>query len=168
MLEITREGACMRAGRQIRRVWLLGALLIAATGLQAQSPASFNVGIGYFADNITHPGVVGQLELERHFGGGVSVPSSASLAVHKTPDYYAMTLSVHTGFRKYLAAGLFIEQSIGIGVVANVFTVDSIWYIDRFGAGFRYSNGPNFGIVPSVTVGAGIDLGGDSGRAHLV
>lgn len=157
----------MKARMAIARVLLLAAFLITTAGLSAQSAMTVNAGIGYFGDNLVNPGVVGLVELERNFGNQVSVPSTLSVGVHRSPGYYAINLRVHTGFRKYFDSGLFIEQSMGIGVIANVFTVDSIWYIDTYGARFRYA-GLDFGISPSVSVGAGIDLGRNAGRSHLL
>ena len=41
-------------------------------------------------------------------------------------------IDIHKGFRKYFANGLFVEQSIGVGVIGKSFKTDSYWYYDKY------------------------------------
>ena len=157
----------MKSIKTLHRVWLAGSLILTAMTASGQNRLGVNASVGYFGENLVRPGIVANIELERYVGAGVSLPTSAAVVLINAPDYYGIYLGIHTGFRKYLGSRLFVEQSVGVGAMANIFTVDSIWYVDPFGTAFRYAV-PIYGFVPAVSVGAGINVGPENGHEHLI
>ena len=150
----------------MRKVILL-ILLLALIG-KSYSQSRINAGIGYFGENAIHPGVVIEFEAEKFLTGDFSLPFRADLGYFKNPDYRAMVLDIHKGFRKYLKSGFFFEQSLGIGITSSFYTVDGLFYDDDFGSVVRFRDGANPGFTPSVTAGLGYNLGHNSGRHSLL
>ena len=77
-------------------------------------------------------------------------------------------MDIHKGFRKYYKSGLVLEQSIGVGLGATFYTLESIWYTEKHGGSFRYYDGANWGIMPSVTAGIGYNLSKKDGTNHFI
>jgi len=145
-------------------------ILIAAAGFTAVSSAqsNLNAGLGYLWPHQGSFGMVAEFEYERYFSESFSLPLRTDLGYYITPDYHTLFLEVHKGFRKYFKSGFFAEQSIGIGVLSNFYTLESIWYYDDFGNTTRYNDGLNLGITPSVTLGIGYNLTHDKGTQNLL
>ena len=129
---------------------------------------SLNAGLGYFVPNNGKLGMVAEFEYEKYFSESFSLPLRADLGYYITPDYQTLFLEVHKGFRQYFKSGFFAEQSLGIGVLSNFYTIESIWYYDEFGNVTRYNDGLNPGISPSVTLGAGYNLTHQKGTKNLL
>jgi hypothetical protein len=155
--------------RKISRRGSLLCCLLALAGVSAPADNAWSVngGAGYFGDNLVRPGAVMHVELAREGTDGLSAPAAVTLSYHRNPDYHAVSARIHAGFRQHFDSGLFLEQSLGIGVAAKVFTVDSIWYIEPWGGGMRFRDGLNVGLSPAASVGAGYRTEAASGRAHL-
>lgn len=120
----------------------------------AQHRLSFEA--GYFGNHISQPGAVIGFEYESIFSPDFSSPLRTNLGFFKGPEYNSMFLEVHKGFRKKMSSGLYLEQSVGIGVTGTVFTLENMWYNDTVsGAIFRYKDGINWGLSPSATFGLG-------------
>ena len=127
-----------------------------AVQLQAQS--RLNLGGGYYGENITSPGIVLEFEYEKFFTEDLSLPLRADLVFFTTPEYNALVVDIHKGFRKYFKSGISIEQSVGIGLISSFYTLESIWFVDKYGNSVLYSEGANLGVMPSVTIGVGYNL----------
>jgi len=140
---------------------------IAGSHLSARAQSNLNAGIGYFGENMTHPGVVLEFEYEHFTADGFSLPLRADVGFHHNPDYNAFTLDVHKGFRKYFKTGLFLEQSIGVGIITKSYKSD-YWYTDDFDSVVAHGNQAVWGFMPSVTAGAGYNLSKNKGGSDLV
>ena len=144
-------------------------MLVALAGIQLSTSAqsNLNAGIGYYGENMTHPGVILEFEYEHFTADGFSLPLRADLGFHHHPDYNAFTLDVHKGFRKYFKTGLFLEQSIGVGVILKSFQ-DEYWYIDDYMQSIPHGNHPVWGFMPSVTAGAGYNFSKNKEGSDLI
>ena len=145
-------------------------ILITAAGISATSKAqsSMSAGFGYLWPHNGTFGAVVEFEYEKYHSESFSLPLRTDLGCFLTPDYHTLFLEIHKGFRKYFRSGFFVEQSLGIGILSNFYTVESIWYYDDFGNTTRYNDGLNLGFTPSVTLGAGYNLTRDKGPDNLV
>lgn len=135
---------------------------------QTFAQTDINVGVGYYGENLTSPGVVLEFEFEKFHSEYLSLPTRADLGFFIAPDYNAYTLDFHQGFRQYFKSGLFVEQFIGLGFIATTYNLESIWYIDDYGNPIRYKDGLNIGFMPSVTVGVGYNLSENGGNKNLI
>jgi len=141
---------------------------IAGIFLAANGQTHLNGGIGYYGENVTHPGVVLEFEYERYFSEGFSLPLRADIGFHINPEYNAYTIDIHKGFRKYFNSGLFLEQSLGVGVIAKSYKGDDYWYYDQYFANIPHGNSTVWGFMPSVTFGAGYNLSKEEEAARLI
>lgn len=139
-----------------------------ALAIQGFSQTHLNLGAAYMGDKITHPGALIEFELERFFSDDFSVPIRADLGFFSTPDYNSISIDVHTGGRQYLPSGLFFEQSVGLGLMGNVYQVESIFYMDKYDNAVRYAPGINWGFMPSVTLGVGYNLSHKKDTQNLI
>ena len=135
--------------------------------LTASSQSRFNGGIGYYGENVTHPGAVLEFEYEHFTADGFSLPLRADVGFHINPDYNAFTIDVHKGFRKYFKQGLFLEQSIGVGVIAKSYKTD-YWFVDDYWQVVAHGNRSVWGFMPSVTLGAGYNISKDREGSELI
>lgn len=145
-------------------------LLITVTGIHilADAQTRFNAGIGYFGEKVTNPGFVLELESEKFRTDNFSLPLRGDLAYYANPDYHAFSIDLHKGFRKYFVSGLFVEQSIGVGIIAKSFKEDSYWYTDQYFRSIPHGNSTIWGFMPSVTAGIGYNLARDNEGASLI
>ena len=141
-----------------------------AAGINSLSHGQYtlNAGIGYVMPNNGTFGAVAEFEYEKYFSESFSLPLRADLGYYRTPDYHTLFLEVHKGFRQYFNAGFFTEQSLGIGILSNFYTMESIWYYDEYLNVTRYNDGLNLGISPSVTIGGGYNLTHKKGTSNLL
>lgn len=143
-------------------------MITAGIGSLSRGQSTLNAGLGYLMPNNGKFGMVVEFEYEKYFSESFSLPLRADLGYYNTPDYYTLFLEVHKGFRQYFKSGFFAEQSLGIGVLSNFYTIESIWYYDEFGNVTRYNDGLNLGIMPSVTIGGGYNLMHGKGTQNLL
>lgn len=141
--------------------------ILSAFFLTASTQTRFNGGIGYYGENVSHPGVVLEFELEHFTAEGFSLPLRADVGFHINPDYNAYIIDVHKGFRKYFKSGVFLEQSIGAGVIVKSYKSD-YWFVDDFSQVVAHGNKPIWGFMPSVAVGAGYDISKDKEGSDLI
>ena len=150
----------------MKRYILILAILWVFLG-NASSQSRFNGGIGYYGEHLSHPGVVLEFELEPFIAEGFSLPLRADAGFHSNPDYRAFTFDVHKGFRKYFRSGLFLEQSIGVGVI-NKSYLTNYWYVDEYSQVAAHGNRAVWGFMPSVTFGTGYDLSKEKEGSELI
>ncbi len=101
--------------------------LVTFLGLQVQGVAQsqqtessspkLRVGGAYVGENFVRPGFVMEFEYEKIYTPFFSLPLRANLGYQVNKDYHAFFLDVHKGFRKYFRSGLFLEQSVGAGLI---------------------------------------------------
>jgi hypothetical protein len=145
-------------------------ILAIATGIQSLVAAQtrLNAGIGYYGENVANPGFVLEFEIEKHHSALFSLPLRGNLGYHSNPDYHAFTLDIHKGFRKYFSSGLFLEQSVGAGLITKSFKEADYWYADKYMTSIAHGNKPTWGFMPSVTVGAGYNLAAKNEASRLL
>ena len=128
---------------------LISFLLSPALGQQ-----HLNMSAGLFAEAGRHPGLVLGFELDPGHHSTFSLPLRVDLTYYKDPDYHAFMLDLHKGFRKSFASGFFLEQSVGIGLIAKSFQTEQ-WYIDEYVNGISHGGALSWGLMPSLTAGLG-------------
>lgn len=127
-----------------------------------------HLGAGYFGDGRSKQGGVLEYEYEKYFSEQFSLPLRADLGFFVNPDYRVLFFDIHKGFRKYFDSGLYLEQSIGIGITSSFYTLESIWYEDEYQGMFRYKEGANWGFAPSITLGAGYQFSKNKEKQHSI
>lgn len=135
-------------------------LLILILGL-AQSGFSqthLKFGAGYYGEAITRPGIVLEFEIEKMQSESVSLPLRANVGAFTSSDYSVIFLDIHKGLRKSFDSGLFLEQSIGFGLMATNYQLEGLYYTDQFGNFQRPYPNFNLSIMPSVEVGVGYNF----------
>jgi len=151
----------------MKRIILVMALVAGFNSL-SQAQSTLKAGLGYYGVNSGNIGIVAEFEYEKYYSESFSLPLRADLGYYITPDYNTLFLEVHKGFRHYFNSGFFVEQSLGIGIHSNSYTVESIYYLDDYGSSVRYRDGLNPGISPSVTLGAGYNITHQKETENLV
>jgi len=131
--------------------------IVAGFFLTANAQTHLNAGLAYYGENAIHPGVVLEFEHEPFYTESFSLPNRLDFGFHSSPDYNAWTIDLHKGFRKYFRSGLFLEQSVGVGLIAKEYKTD-YWYMDDYAQAIPHGNTTVWGFMPSVTVGAGYNL----------
>ena len=135
-------------------------ICFAMLGIQQSMPAQshFSFGLGYFGKNLDNAGLVVQFEYEKFHAGSVSLPLRANLGHFSNPDYQALFIDFHKGFRKHFSGGLFIEQSLGAGLITKKYNT-GMWYVDKYAQSVLHNNQSTWGFMPSVTAGVGYNFG---------
>lgn len=142
-------------------------ILAVATGAFAQT--NFNIGGGYFGQTVTHPGIVLEAELEKTFSDRASIPIRVDLGFYVHPrNHYGLFLDLNAGFRRYFESGLFLEESIGIGILQPFLHSDGVFQVDESGIVSEASRVNPPDLMPSLTLGLGYNLTKDSGKQNLI
>jgi len=150
------------------RYIIIGGLLLAGICSPGRGQSLLKAGIGYFGEGFTSPGVILEVELEKKFADDFSLPWRGDAGYHNSPDYHAFTLDIHKGFRKYWKSGLFVEQSLGAGIIAKSFKTDDFWYMDEYAYAIPHGNKMVWGFMPSVTLGAGYNFSKETQTSNLL
>jgi len=149
----------------MKQILLLIGFLTYTVLTEAQT--RINSGAGYFGENVTNPGVVLEFEYEKLHANNFSIPMRGDVGFHSTSGFNAMTIDIHTGFRKYFESGFMLEQSIGIGMIAKKFKTD-MWFFDDYAYGIPHGNKTVVGFMPSVSVGAGYNISKEKEGVDLI
>jgi hypothetical protein len=136
---------------------ILNAVIIMVFGsLNGQS--RLNVGAGYFGQTITHPGVVLEMEYETSINKTMSLPFRVDLGVYSHPrNHNGLFVDVNYGFRRYYKSGLFLEESIGIGVLGSAINTD-VFVVDDNGTVSDGSKVNSLQLMPTLTIGIGYNI----------
>lgn len=135
---------------------------------QSFAQTDLNIGGGYYGENFTSPGFLLEFEYEKHQTDNLSLPLRSDLGFFSSSEYNALIIDIHQGYRRYFNSGLFVEQSIGLGIISTIYKIESIWYIDKYGNVIRYRDGMNIGFMPSVTMGLGYNLSKNEQSKNLI
>lgn len=143
--------------------------LIIFSGISAyiQAQTHLKGGFGYFGENGIHPGVVLEFEYEKMQSEDFSLPLRADLGFYTKKDYHTVFIEIQKGFRKYFNSGLFMEQSVGVGLIAKNYKTN-YWYIDDYASVVPHGNKPVLGFMPSVTFGIGYDISREQEGTRLL
>ena len=135
-------------------------ILIIAIGALSHSKAqnSLNAGIGMTVRSDGSKGAVLNMQFEKPLTENFSLPLSLDMGYTVSTDYNTFNIEISKGFKITFESGLFIEQSIGIGLMAHFYKVESIWYNNEQLYAGRYRDGANWGITPAVKAGIGYNL----------
>lgn len=147
--------------KKMKRIIFSLALIIGLTYISfAQS--NTKIGVGYFGETVNNAGFVLELEREHRFS------PSASLPIRLNVGYYAhqrnhkgIFTDINVGFRKYFSSGLFLEESIGIGVIQTMVNgEDGVFEVDDDGTVRETSRFNQPDLMPSITLGIGYQMDG--------
>ena len=115
-----------------------------------------NIGTGYFGHTITHPGIVLELEKETFFTNKASIPVRIDLGFFNHPrNHTGIFADANIGFRRHYQSGLFLEESIGIGIFEGILNSDGVFEVNQEGIVSESSRWMAPDFMPSVTLGAG-------------
>lgn len=148
--------------------YILIIIAIAGFAAGANAQTHLNVGLGYYAESIENPGLILEFEYEKMRSETFSLPIRGNIGFHSTPGFNAMTFDLHTGFRKYFNSGLFLEQSVGFGIIAKRFKTEGPWYIDKYSVSIPHGHNIVRGYMPSVTIGAGYNFSKNKGGKDIL
>lgn len=147
-------------------ILLIGLIILSGPSFAQKNT---NLGIGYFGQNITHPGFVLEFEHEQFFSEKVSLPVRVNLGFYNHPrNHQGFFCDVNYGFRQHFNSGLFLEESIGFGILQSRLNSDGVYEVDENGSladASRYYS-PDF--MPSLTLGIGYKLSNDQGSGNTI
>lgn len=128
-----------------------------------------NLGGGYFGENASYPGMVGEFEYEKFHTERFSTPLKVNVGFYNHPrSHSALFIDLHEGFRRYSKnQRWYFEQSIGLGAMFSFYNED-VWHVDANGNVARVSNFANVDFMPSVTFGLGYNLTPKSEKANYI
>ena len=128
-----------------------------------------NIGGGYYGQTLSHPGMVIQAELEKMYTDHASLPLRAELGFFVHPrSHYGLFFNLYAGFRKYFTSGLFLEESVGIGVLQSFLHSEGVYKVDDSGNVSDGSVVNPVDFMPSLTLGLGYNLSQGSGKQNLI
>lgn len=141
-------------------------ILVTINGFSQQN---INIGAGYFGHTITHPGFVGEFELEKTFSGQASIPIRTNLGFYAHPRYHTgIFIGINVGYRRYYSSGWFYEQSIGIGLLETILNTDGVYKVDENGNVSDASKYNPIELMPSISLGLGYDFSKHDNKRKLV
>lgn len=128
-----------------------------------------NIGVGYFGHTVTHPGVVLEMEWEKMYSDKISIPLRLDLGFYVHPrNHVGLFVDVNYGLRQYFKSGIFLEESIGVGILQSFLHSDDTYQVDDSGNVSEAStaNPPDF--MPSITFGIGYNLTKNTDQHNLI
>lgn len=144
-------------------------LSLFAISLGAGAQTHFNIGGGYFGQTLSYPGLVVEAEWELMYSGKASLPIRTDLGFYVHPRHsYGLFLDVNAGFRRYYNSGIFLEESIGVGILQSFLHSDGVYKVDDSGVVSDASRVLPADFMPSLTLGIGYNLTHGSGRQNLI
>lgn len=142
-------------------------IFVGLIGLDAQT--HLNIGGGYFGKHGTYPGLVLEAEVEHMFSEKASLPLRIDMGLFVQPRHSTgVFLDLNAGFRRYFKSGLFLEESVGIGVLETFLQSDAVYQVDDAGNVSEDSRANPPVFMPSLTLGIGYNLTRGSGRQNLI
>ena len=144
-------------------------IMLTAIIAASKGQTRINAGGGYFGHTATHPGIVLEYEIERMYSEKASLPLRIDAGFYSHPrNHFGFFADVSLGFRRYFKSGLFLEESIGIGVLETAINSDGVYSVDDNGkvTGVSRFNPPD--LMPSLTLGIGYNLTKSSGTQNLL
>jgi hypothetical protein len=149
--------------------FLLAALVIFSVSQKMNAQTHLNVGGGYFGHTVTHPGVVIEIERERMFSENASLPIRLDVGFYvHSRNHTGLFIDLNYGFRRYFKSGLFLEESVGIGILQSFVHSDAVYQVDESGTVSEASRAYSPDFMPSLTLGIGYNLSKGSGTQNLI
>ncbi len=152
----------------MKKQYILAILTLAfSTGAFAQT--NFNLGGGYFGQTLSYPGIVLEGEIEKIYSEKASIPIRLDLGFFVQPrNSYGLFLDLNVGFRRYFKSGLFLEESIGIGILQPFLHSDGVYQVDDSGSISESSRINPVDFTPSLTLGIGYNLTQNKEKQNLI
>jgi hypothetical protein len=145
------------------------ALLLLGLTISAAAQVQMNIGAGYFGHTLTHPGVVLEAEIAGTNSPGVSLFGRTDLGGYTHPRHDAgIFLDMSFGMRREFKSGLFLEESIGLGVLESFVNSDGVYSVDDSGAVSAASRRNPLDLMPSISLGIGYNLTRHSSQSLLI
>ena len=133
-------------------------IIISTTLISLNAQSRINIGGGYFGQTVTHPGIVIEMEYETNVSSTMSLPLRVDLGFYNHPrNHTGLFIDANYGFRRYYKSGLFLEESIGIGVLGSAINTD-VFKVDDNGVVSETSKLNPLQLMPSITLGIGFNL----------
>jgi hypothetical protein len=108
---------------------ILVAILIVLAGA-AYAQTNLNVSGGYFGHMLSHPGVTFGAELERANEIGQALVTRLDVSGYNHPRNHAgLAIQAGVGLRREFPFGLFIEESVGIGLLVSALNSDEVYTV---------------------------------------
>jgi hypothetical protein len=85
-----------------------------------------------------------------------------------TRNHTGIFLDVNYGFRRKFKSGLFLEESIGVGVLQSILNSDGVYEVNDEGEVSDGSRLTTLDFMPSVTLGIGYDVSKDTENQNLI
>lgn len=134
-------------------------LLIALLGNLTFAQTARNASVGYYGQTLTHPGIVLGYEMEKIHSDKASTPLRLDVGIYTHPrNHVGVFLNLNYGVRRYFQSGLFLEESIGLGVLGTILNGDAVFKVGEDGNVTEASRFNTPDLMPSLTLGIGYDL----------
>lgn len=152
----------------MKKISIILVLLLSFIGT-AFSQKNIKIGAGYYGQMVTHPGIVLEFEKEQMFTEKASMPVRVDLGFysHKR-NHNALFLDINYGFRQYFNSGIFIEESVGFGVLGSTLNSDGTYEVDENGLPYEVSSINQPDLMASITLGIGYNLSKNSDQKNLI
>jgi len=148
---------------------LLTITIITGLSLSLKAQDNIKIGAGYFGQTVTYPGLVLEFEKEEMHSEKASMPVRFDIGIyyHKrhTTGVFA---EVNYGFRRYFKSGIFLEESIGFGVMQTMLSGDAVYQVDDNGNVTESNRFNKPDLMPSISLGLGYDLSKGKEKKTLV
>ena len=151
-----------------RMIPLACIMILSLHSVTISAQSNLNAGIGFIGGSNGQPGLVLEFEYEKMFSDNFSLPLRLDMGMISHRDYNSLVFDIHKGFREYFKSGFFVEQSLGIGLLSMSNKTGYDWYVDNFGHVKRYGDNAAWGLIPSVTLGAGYNLTAKKGTQNMI
>ncbi len=143
--------------------------ILSALSFTLKAQENVKIGAGYFGQTVTYPGLVLEFEKEEMHSEKASIPVRIDIGFyyHKrhTTGVFA---EVNYGFRRYFKSGIFLEESIGFGVMQTMLSGDAVFTVDDNGNVAESNRFNNPDLMPSISLGLGYVLSKGKEKQTLV
>ena len=144
-------------------------IILIGIGIQSEAQTNRNIGLGYFGQTVTHPGIVLEVEWEKMYTAEVAIPLRVDLGFFVHPrNHFGLFLDVNYGFRQYFKSGWFLEESIGVGALVSILNSDGAYEVDENGNVKESGNFSTVDFMPSITLGIGYNITHKNGTVNLL
>ena len=152
----------------MKRIYICILVLVGAV-MGASAQTRLNIGGGYFGKHASYPGFVLEAEREQMFSERASLPVRLDVGLYVHPrNHTGLFIDLNAGFRRYFKSGLFLEESVGIGILETFLQSDAVYSVDENGQVSEASRANPVDFMPSLTLGLGYNLTRASGKQNLI
>jgi len=142
----------------MKKIIIISAILL-AFGFAGKSQNNQKMGVGYYGNMLTYPGLVFEYESEQVFSDKASLPIRTDIGFYYHKRFNTgVFANVNFGYRRYLSSGLFLEESIGFGAITTFLSSDEVYEVDDAGNINEASKYAATDFMPSITLGAGYKM----------